>query len=63
MGTPDFKRLQELSEEVDRLADAKKYDRPAFNRIREQARKAANGSELHGLTEFVYLFADPDWLT
>lgn len=43
MSKPDFARLQQIADEADRLADAGAFTEEAFERLLEEADKAAAG--------------------
>lgn len=56
---PDWAKLKELYQELDRLQKAKRFDKAAFSRLYDEMLKAADGDEefLGGLIAE----ADPSW--
>ena len=60
MSEPDWAKLKEIGAEIESLQQQGRWDREAFDRLFEDARKAVNGHD--EFLEFVVNEADQDWL-
>lgn len=60
MSEPDWSKLKAIGAEIETLQQQGEWNRAAYDRLLEDARKAVNGHE--EFLEFVVNEAEQDWL-